>query len=486
MDEHAPLITFHSRLFAFFGACGLTSFRFQHLPTQADPSTPHTQTDRTPAMSQTAFAALVGESTLFFSASKAVCQWPPHPISDHRDLDLTQCFERAILLPVPLILTLLAATIQLFSKYRRLKRTRAQDGLVWIKRSVRAERVCRAKVALLGLSASLGLGALVLSALKWRELPWSIVHYALYALTLLALAHLTTVNHHTSRTSSTLVLLFWPLYTLIAALRIRTLVITGALSPRLMHSADGRMTIARQALWLASIAVGLIGFSLELYSPEKRWRKWRSPWSSKGKIALDEEEEEDEEDDTVGGLNGENGTANPYEGIESPVLVANIYERLSFSWLTPLLSLGTQKFLGEEDMWQLPPTDSAEALSSRLSAAWQEQVALVKSGKKSKPSLKIAIAKAYGRVYFVAGLLKGLYDIASFLQPQLLRLLLRFISSYGTDHPMPPVAGFGISILMFISANVATAMLHQYFDRCFSTSMYRGRRRKLSRADWQR
>jgi hypothetical protein len=230
------------------------------------------------------------------------------------------------------------------------------------------------------------------------------------------------------------------------------------------------MTIARQALWLASIAVGLIGFFLELYSPEKRWKKWRSPWSSKGKIALDEEEE-DEEDDTVGGLNGENGTANPYEGIESPVLVANIYERLSFSWLTPLLSLGTQKFLGEEDMWQLPPTDSAEALSSRLSAAWQEQVALVKSGKKSKPSLKIAIAKAYGRVYFVAGLLKGLYDIASFLQPQLLRLLLRFISSYGTDHPMPPVAGFGISILMFISANVATAMLHQYFDRCFSTSM---------------
>lgn len=243
------------------------------------------------------------------------------------------------------------------------------------------------------------------------------------------------------------------------------MIITGELSSHLVHSNHGRLTLARQSLWLASIALGLVDFSLELFSPEKRWKKWRAPWSRRGKIAL---EEEDEEDDSVNGLAGDN----TYEGIESPVLVANIYERLSFSWLTPLLSLGTRKFLGEEDMWQLPPDDSAEALSNRLANAWQEQVQLVSDGKKKKPSLKIAIAKAYGRVYFVAGVLKALYDAASFLQPQLLRLLLRFISSYGTDNPMPPAAGFAISILMFISANVATAMLHQYFDRCFSTSEY--------------
>ncbi len=35
---------------------------------------------------------------------------------------------------------------------------------------------------------------------------------------------------------------------------------------------------------------------------------------------------------------------------------------------------------------------------------------------------------------------------------------------------MPPVAGFAIGIMMFVTANIGTAMLHQYFDRCFATS----------------
>lgn len=122
-------------------------------------------------------------------------------------------------------------------------------------------------------------------------------------------------------------------------------------------------------------------------------------------------------------------------------------------------------------MWSLPQDDSAESLSNRISLAWERQRDLAASGKKSKPSLKIAIFQAYGKPYFVAGCLKGLYDMLSFLQPQILRLLLNWVSSYKTLNPMPPVAGYGIAILMFITANVATATLHQYFDRCFSTAM---------------
>ena len=120
-------------------------------------------------------------------------------------------------------------------------------------------------------------------------------------------------------------------------------------------------------------------------------------------------------------------------------------------------------------MWSLPQDDAADSISNRISHAWDRQRELVATGRKSKPSLKIAIFQAYGKPYFVAGCLKGLYDMLSFLQPQILRLLLNWVSSYKTANPMPPVAGYGIAILMFISANVATATLHQYFDRCFST-----------------
>ena len=135
-----------------------------------------------------------------------------------------------------------------------------------------------------------------------------------------------------------------------------------------------------------------------------------------------------------------------------------------------LLSLGTRKYLAEEDMWLLPAEDSAESLSNRLAATWERQRDLVKQGRKKKASLKIAITQAYGGPYIMAGVFKGLYDCLSFLQPQLLKLLLSYVSSYGTDHPMPAAAGYGISILMFLSANLGTSFLHQYFDRCFATS----------------
>ena len=209
-----------------------------------------------------------------------------------------------------------------------------------------------------------------------------------------------------------------------------------------LHMAVGPTRLAREAMWIASIGIGFIDFFLELYAPET---VVRAPWNRHGKIALDDKDEHDEQ--------------------ESPVLTANIYERLCFSWLTPLLSLGTKKFLGEEDMWSLPPNDSAEALSNRLADAWDHQVKT-----KKKPSLKMAIFKAYGWPYLIAGMLKAVYDSFSFLQPQLLRLLLSFVSSYGTDNPMSAAAGYVITILMFVSANLATATLHQYFDRCFATS----------------
>lgn len=254
------------------------------------------------------------------------------------------------------------------------------------------------------------------------------------------------------------------------------MILTGALSLGMQDTQEGRIVLAREICWLSSIGIGLIGFTLELFSPEKRWKKMK--WMrGGGKIRLDDSEDEDEDEGTGAGKN-EDGD------MESPVVTANLYERLTFSWLTrepfivatkqtnipALLSLGTRKFLAEEDMWMLPAEDSAEALSNRLAATWERQRDLVKKGKKSKPSLKIAIAQAYGGPYILAGVFKGLYDALSFLQPQLLKLLLAYVSSYGTDHPMPAVAGYAIAITMFLTANLATSFLHQYFDRCFTTS----------------
>jgi ABC-type multidrug transport system fused ATPase/permease subunit len=384
------------------------------------------------------------------------CAWPPAVLDPSRDFDFSECFELAVLLPAPLLLASLVATFQIVRRRQKLRRT-GEGSLDWVIRSARNERVARTKSLLLAFSAVLAAAAAGLAAVHITASPYAFVHFSLLALTYALLSYLVWLNHHTARTSSTLTLLFFPLYGLITAVCVRTAVLTGALSGE--HTLGGRLLIARESLWFASIGIGLIAFVLELYSPEKHWSGWRALFARDGKIRL-----EDEEDDA------EPLIKDDYEA-ESPVATANIFERLTFSWLTPLLSLGTRKFLGEEDMWLLPSDDSAEALSERLQRAWDKELELVKAGKKAEPNLKLAIFKAYGGPYVIAGMMKIVYDLLSFSQPQLLRLLLLFVGSYGTDHPLPATAGFGVAISMFIVANIATALLHQYFDRCFQTTM---------------
>jgi hypothetical protein len=180
---------------------------------------------------------------------------------------------------------------------------------------------------LIAVSSILALASLVLSLVAVRRSPLSTLHYGLYLATQLIFAYLTYFNHHTSRTSANLVLVFWPVYALVSAVRIRTMILTGDFSSELSQSRLGRIILAGEALWLASAGFGLIDFLLELYSPEKRWRRlrWRTPWSKEGKIGLDEDEDDEAEDEVVGLCGG--ASKNEYGDVESPVLTANIYER---------------------------------------------------------------------------------------------------------------------------------------------------------------
>jgi ATP-binding cassette subfamily C (CFTR/MRP) protein 1 len=141
------------------------------------------------------------------------------------------------------------------------------------------------------------------------------------------------------------------------------------------------------------------------------------------------------------------------------------------------MRLGARRYIEEDDMWPLPPSDSAEALNARLKASWQQQLSYVAAGQKKTPSLKIALFKAFGGPFVVAGCLKATYDMLSFLQPQLLRLLLSFVQSYATtdkkehSQPQPAIQGFVIAFGMFACANLATFLLHQYFERAFESTM---------------
>lgn len=62
-------------------------------------------------------------------------------------------------------------------------------------------------------------------------------------------------------------------------------------------------------------------------------------------------------------------------------------------------------------------------------------------------------------------------DCLSFTQPQLLRRLLQFVSTYSSPNPEPAFHGYLIAGAMFGCAIIQTLLLHCYFARVFETGM---------------
>ncbi|KAI0481182.1 P-loop containing nucleoside triphosphate hydrolase protein [Xylariaceae sp. FL0804] len=155
------------------------------------------------------------------------------------------------------------------------------------------------------------------------------------------------------------------------------------------------------------------------------------------------------------------------EGEECPVETATIFSRLTFSWMTPMMRHGYKHFLTEEDLWGLSPSDTTSSTGEKFDRAWQYELK-----HRKKPSLWIAMFRAYGGPYMLATVFKIINDLAAFAQPQLLRYLISFVDSYSEGkEPQPPIKGASIAIAMFFVATLQTGMIHQYFQLTFVSGM---------------
>lgn len=156
------------------------------------------------------------------------------------------------------------------------------------------------------------------------------------------------------------------------------------------------------------------------------------------------------------------------EGVETecPMETANVFSRLTFGWMTPIMKEGYNKFLTEEDLWSLRKSDTTHTTGDKFGKAWETQL------QSKNPSIWIALFRAFGGAYFRGALFKVVHDILAFVQPQLLRLLISFVASYNFgDHPQPFVRGVVIAVAMFATSIVQTMVLHQYFQYAFETGM---------------
>ncbi|KAF8703060.1 ABC transporter transmembrane region, partial [Rhizoctonia solani] len=333
------------------------------------------------------------------------------PVSHLRELDFTPCFEQLSGSGMLVIFGLVAGA-RCAQLVRRQERHETSEGarLLWAKLLIGA-------LPLVGLSSA----HLILTVIQHHASVISapVIDAVVTLISSLFVGVLTYYNHTRTRRSSTILLTLWPFYLLEQAVAIRTQV--------LLHQSSSALF----AIQCALLGVGVISWTLECFCPDR----------------VKQDPDAEPEDKEL-----------PYER-------ANIYSRLTFGWMTPLMKLGYSRFISEKDMSALSPTDTAHSLSDRLQQQWSKQL------ESKSPSLWGALARAYGGQYAIAALIKVVRDILSFAEPQLLRFLLAFIAQYQAGKTESSFIGWAIAAAMFVLSVVQTAMLHQYFQICFVTGM---------------
>lgn len=154
------------------------------------------------------------------------------------------------------------------------------------------------------------------------------------------------------------------------------------------------------------------------------------------------------------------------EAALSPYDRANVFSRITFNWMAPLMRKGFYQYLTEKDLPFLPYELKSSTTSGEFYRNWASQVS---------PSLFWALSKSFGAPFLIGGVFKGLQDALAFVQPQLLRMLIRFVNEYSQSledgDPLPLTKGFMIAGGMFVVSVTQTAFLHQYFQRAFDLGM---------------
>ncbi|KAM3082918.1 ATP-binding cassette glutathione S-conjugate transporter ycf1 [Clarireedia jacksonii] len=151
---------------------------------------------------------------------------------------------------------------------------------------------------------------------------------------------------------------------------------------------------------------------------------------------------------------------------ESPIEYATVFSILTFGWMTPLMKYGYKKYLTEDDLWNLAKRDTTKATSTVFEEAWEYELE-----HRKKPSLWLAIFSSFKGPYLRGTLFKLCSDSVAFIQPQLLRLLIKWVATYETDKPDPVIRGAAIALAMFAVSVTQTIALNQYFQRAFETGM---------------
>ena len=331
------------------------------------------------------------------------------PLSPYR-YDFTPCFLDVWIAIVAAFGTLLG----LWAAWYLLRKTPSQVSKNWH---------FYAKLSVIGalLAATViqaGLQAQRLSGIWFGDFRFWTSIFTLISLAVIG--YVQYIEHWRSRQPNGVVLFYWLLFIIAYGVKLRSLITQQVFNGALAYFVT----------FCVTFALAIAEFALEYLVPKKQ-----SAYDALG------------------------------DGDECPIEYADIFSLLTFSWMTPMMKYGYKQFLTQDDLWNLRQRDSTKVTGKEMERSWAIEM------EKKKPSLWIAMTRSFGGPYLRGAIIKTFSDALNFVQPQLLRLLIKFVDSYRTDNPDPPAKGAAIALAMFAVSVSQTAALHQYFQRALETGL---------------
>ncbi|KAG2386093.1 hypothetical protein C9374_002539 [Naegleria lovaniensis] len=166
-----------------------------------------------------------------------------------------------------------------------------------------------------------------------------------------------------------------------------------------------------------------------------------------------------------------------------PEETANIFSRISFWWFNGLMKTGYSKVLQMSDLHKLRKEEEAGNLSAEFHKNWEREADKVrdrsnleghelgeqaKTKKQSKPSLLYAIHKTYGPRFYMAGLLKIVYDISQLVSPLVVKSIIGSIRDAGE---VPWFQPYLLVLALFLLQTLGTLFIQQYFHIVMTQGM---------------
>ncbi|XP_057458600.1 ABC transporter C family member 12-like isoform X2 [Lotus japonicus] len=151
----------------------------------------------------------------------------------------------------------------------------------------------------------------------------------------------------------------------------------------------------------------------------------------------------------------DNGEYEPLCGEDQvcPEMRANLFSRLCFGWITPLMQQGYKKPVTEKDVWKLDKWDQTETLTEKFRRCWMLEF------QSSNPWLLRALNNSLGKRFWWGGFCKIGNDLSQFVGPVLLNHLLD--SMQNGD---PTWIGYVYAFSIFVGVSAGVLCEAQYFQ----------------------